>query len=281
MVSKDSLILLAPAKVNLTLNVTGKRADGYHLLHSIIAFTSDFGDEITITPADKFKFTQSGVSRNLPSADKNLIVKTAQALAGQFNQSLLCHIHLNKIIPIGAGLGGGSSDAASVIKGLLKLWDITPAPSELHAFMLSIGADIPVCHHRKTCVMQGIGEGITPLDKIRAFHAVLVYPNEFCSTVDVFKNFDSAFTTPSKRGDLIEMIQNGQNDLTTPAIQKIPTIADILNCLSNEENCIFTRMSGSGSCCFGIFNTAENAKVAAINIKKEKPHWWVRSVTLG
>lgn len=272
--------IIAPAKINLTLNVTGKRDDGYHLLHSIVAFTKDFGDEIEITPADEFRYTQSGMDEHLPKPENNLIVKCAKALSEKYNQSLPFHIHLNKKIPIGAGLGGGSSDTAAVIKALLQLWDITPNTEELQEFMLSLGADVPLCYHSKACIMEGIGEKITPITLDRQLYALLVYPHEFTPTPAVFKDFSGQFSQLKQSNDIWAQIKNGQNDLTESAVKSTPIIEDVLYNLSQLENVLVSRMSGSGSCCFALFDDQTDAEKTSETLQRERPHWWMQPTQL-
>jgi 4-diphosphocytidyl-2-C-methyl-D-erythritol kinase len=273
----------AAAKVNLSLLVTGKRSDGYHLLHSLTTF-ANFGDVITMTPANEFKFTQSSAFKNLPEDDNNLIVRTAHKMAEKFNKPLSCHIHLNKKIPIGAGLGGGSSDVAATVKALIDLWGITPEKEELQNFLLSIGADAPACYYARPCVFEGIGEVITPVSTLPQMHAVLVYPNKFCSTIDVFKKYNGEFSKAPEPPHGVEVwnyLKNNDNDLTQSAIENIPEINDALNVLEKTRDVVLSRMSGSGSCCFGIFETKDQANQAAEKIQKERPNWWVRPVILN
>jgi 4-diphosphocytidyl-2-C-methyl-D-erythritol kinase len=271
----------APAKINLSLLITGKREDGYHLLHSLICF-ANLGDDIIITPADNFKFTQESEFKNLPKSSNNLIVQTAHKMAETFNKPLNCHLHLIKKIPIGAGLGGGSSDVAVTIKALLKFWNITPENDQLQKFSLSIGADVPVCYYAHPCIFEGIGEIITPLPSLPRVHAVLIYPNQFCSTPEVFKNYNGEFSdTPEIPKNIWTYLEQNGNDLTSSAIQNIPAIQDILNILEKTGHCKLSRMSGSGSCCFGIFENENQAKQVAEKIQKERPNWWVRPVILN
>ncbi len=278
--SSSHIKIKAPAKINLTLNVTGKREDGYHLLHSLTYF-SDFGDEITLTPHPKFKFTLESEFKNIPTDNQNLVVQMAQKLASHYNQSLNCHIHLNKRIPSGAGLGGGSSDAAATAKALLKFWNIQPNQNELNALLLELGADIPVCYHAQPCLFSGIGEIIEPLENAPNLYLVLVHPNISTSTIEVFKNLKiSQFHTPiiEENFDILKYILEGRNDLTDAAIEKTPTIKDVLDALTNTKNSMVTRMTGSGSCCFGLYPSKHDADEAAHHIQNVNPSCWVKSV---
>lgn len=281
------LHITAPAKINLFLHVIGKRQDGYHRLQSLTAFSSDFGDEIIISPADEFKFSFDSTSENFPVNENNLIICAANLLAEAVGRKLECHIHLTKKIPIGAGLGGGSSDAAATIKGLLQFWNASLPPEKLENILLTLGADVPSCYHGKACYFEDIGETITPIEDFPTLHAVLVYPNKHCATKNIFEKYDGHFskevTLPEEfktTAPLLKFISAQKNDLTIPAIKNIPEIEDILQHLKNETPCQLARMSGSGSACFALFNTKEEAEEAATNIKKTHQKWWVQSVTL-
>lgn len=271
----------APAKINLTLNVTGKRDDGYHLLHSLTCF-SDFGDDITLTPHNEFKFTVGSEIGEVPINYDNLVVKTAHLLARHYNKPLNCHIHLTKSIPMGAGLGGGSADAAATAKALLQFWDITADVPEINALLLTLGADIPVCYYAKPCIFEGIGEIITPLNNTPNFHAVLVYPSVSSSTPEIFKNYHQAYSkTPVlKEDDYLNFTKNNNNDLTEAAIKITPAIKELLEKLLKTEECLTSKMSGSGSCCFGLYPSEKASQLAAEKIQKERPNWWVRPVIL-
>jgi 4-diphosphocytidyl-2-C-methyl-D-erythritol kinase len=280
--SNQTIEIHAPAKINLTLNVTGKREDGYHLLHSLVYF-ADFGDLITLKPNDTFKFTMESYIEGIPNNDDNLIVKTAKKLAHHYDQNLNCHIHCEKQIPMGAGLGGGSTDAAATAKALFKFWDISPDTEELNKILLSLGADIPVCYHAKPCVFEGIGEIIKPLPNAPELYAVLVHPKQHSSTPTVFKNFEQNFSTKPElknNENILEFIKSYDNDLTSSAVKSLPVIQEALNTISQTKDCLISRMSGSGSCCFGLYETKEKSQRAEEKIKTENPDWWVKSVVL-
>lgn len=282
MASNQTIKIHAPAKINLTLQVTGKREDGYHLLHSLVYF-SDFGDDVTITPHHGFKFTIDSDFADVPTDNNNLVIRTAQKLSTYYELPLDCHIHLNKIIPMGAGLGGGSTDAAATAKALLKFWNITSDKNELSALLLTLGADVPVCYHAQPCCFEGIGDIITPIENAPKLHAVLVYPNEHSSTPEIFKNFDQGFASTqnfSQNNDLLEFIKTSSNDLTSAAIKTTPSIEQVLKQITVTQDCVLSRMSGSGSCCFGLYQTEKSAQAAAKEIQKERPRWWVRPVLL-
>lgn len=279
--------IFAPAKVNLFLHVTDRKQDGYHHLQSLITF-ADFGDSIDIIPADNFSFSISGKTEHISNDGDNLVIKAAKRLSEELNTPLDMALHLSKKTPIGAGLGGGSADAAATIKGLLTYWNKTLPKERLEYILLGLGADVPVCYKNKSCFVEGVGEIITPLPNLPKLHAVLVYPNKCCSTAEIFKNHDLSFSKkidiPKNFSDkkyFYEFLNQQTNDLTNSACQKISEIKDILNQLQQQDGCIIARMSGSGSTCFGIFDTAEKSKKATKIIQQENSNWWVRSALLG
>lgn len=278
--SKNIIKIYAPAKINLTLNVTGKREDGYHLLHSLTCF-SDFGDEVIIEPHPTFKFSMQSDIDDVPTDENNLSVQAAQKLSGMTNKPLNCHIHLDKNIPMGAGLGGGSSDAASTVKALLKFWNIGLDKDTLNNLLLSLGADVPVCYYTKPCFFSGIGEIIEPVNALPNMHLVLIYPNISTSTPAVFQNLNiQNYSSINNHAITLDDIKIGKNDLTDAAIKTTPIIKDVLEEILKTNDCIISRMTGSGSCCFGIYETKAQADKAAQAIQKERPDWWVRPVSI-
>ena len=275
--------IFAPAKINLFLHVTGKRSNGYHELQSLIAF-ANIGDEITISPADTYSLTLKGDAQDLDNDGNNIITKAAEKMGQAFSRELNFTITLQKNIPMGAGLGGGSSDAAATIKAILKFWNVKLPELELNDILLSLGADVPACYVGQPSMMEGIGEIITPLSRFTQTPAILVYPNVHCTTEDVFKSFSAPFTNKTSLPDTSNLhgfITQQKNDLTDTALTLFPEINDALEVIEQQDGCKFSRMSGSGSTCFGLFNTAEESEKAAKKIQKEKPDWWVRPVLLN
>lgn len=284
----------APAKVNLYLHVLSKRDDGYHDLDSLIAFT-DFGDEVTITPDQNpaliingpFAGELSDNEQDLSRASKNIIAKALWALADLVNKEPDFSITLTKNVPLGAGLGGGSADAAALAKLLCELWDIDPNTPEFQGILFRLGADVPPCFHGKACRIQNAGETVSETITLPTMHGVLVHPEEHCSTVEIFKEnkaYSRAINLPSNfenNDALILHLKETTNDLTEAAKKSIPSITNILHTLSEQNGIQLTRMSGSGSACFGIFNSKSDAHNAAQAIKNLHPSWWVQAVTIS
>ena len=265
-------------------NNTGdvKPVDNYHTLQSLIALT-DLTDTIEISPANNFQFT---TAEKIIANDDNLIVKAAKTLSEMTGKELNIAIHLTKNIPIGAGLGGASTDAATTIKGLIKYWDIEE-PQNIQHLLSSLGADVPACYQEKSCYVEGYGEIIHQIKNIPSCHALIVYPNIFCSTANIFKNYPADYSQkidlPSSfatQQDLYTFLKTQQNDLTESARSLHPEISDALKIILKQEDCDIARMSGSGSSCFGLFENKEQSISAAEKIQKERPDWFVRPIIL-
>lgn len=271
---------LAPAKINLALHVTGQRSDGYHLLDSLVCF-ADFGDEITVEPAQTLRLHVTGpMAANVPVGPDNLILKAAAMLGGGQG----ARIGLLKNLPVASGIGGGSADAAATLRGLCALWDL-PLPDG--ADLLALGADIPVCMAGKTTRMGGIGDVLRAVS-MPVLNAVLVNPNVAVPTVQVFEKLaikdNSPMQAPPNLGtfnDWITYLAAQRNDLQNPACQLAPAINQVLAVLENINACQLSRMSGSGATCFGLFPSAAAAKQAAVCLAKDHPDWWVKATQFG
>ena len=287
--------VFAPAKINLTLHVTKKLANGYHALDSLVSF-ADIGDEIEITPSPDFSFEVDGpMAGGLRGRDKdagpqssNLVVKAAWRLAQSAGRSPNVSIRLTKNLPAGAGIGGGSSDAASVIWALCGLWDIPRDAEFVKELLIALGADVPICFEAAPARIKGIGDVFEPVPTLPEMPIVLAYPGKPCSTVDVFRGFDGVFrevvTMPqdfSDQSDVIEFLKRCDNDLTAAALKTVPDIDNVLRELEVQDGCQLSRMSGSGSCCFGIFSNEDMAVQAAISIRDDNPDWWVKAGWIG
>ena len=274
----------APAKINLALHVTGQRADGYHLLDSLVTFT-DFGDELTIEASEKDEFVIGGPFAGLllgQEAGENLVIKARDALrvlaAGRPCPPV--SIHLIKNLPIASGLGGGSSDAAAALRGLNAHWGLALTDAQLIAAGLALGADVPMCLAGKPLRATGIGEEITLLDAFPALDLVLVNPGAGVSTPAIFKTLVKKDNRPmSSKANLAsfhaacEFLSAQHNDLQRPAIALEPVIADCLAALQ-DNGAMLARMSGSGATCFGIFTNAAIAALAAKGIAAGHQGWW-------
>lgn len=288
---KDRLSVFAPAKINLYLHITGKRSDGYHLLDSLVCF-ADIGDMILIEPADHFSFEITGPFANqfseqdrISSIDSdNLVVKAARHLAQICGQSLNIKITLEKNLPLASGIGGGSSDAASTLWGLQELWGLSRHEDYLLPLMTNLGADVPVCLYCRPTLMRGIGEDLTPVHNIGEFPILLVNPMIDCPTDNIFLHHDGHFKTKidalpdsDTPDDWLSFLSETQNDLYHPALHNVPDIENVIRTIQIQNNCLLSRMSGSGATCFGLFKTEEDVQKAKDLILKDNPDWWVET----
>ncbi|MCV6823223.1 4-(cytidine 5'-diphospho)-2-C-methyl-D-erythritol kinase [Halocynthiibacter sp. SDUM655004] len=267
--------MLAPAKINLSLHVTGKRSDGYHLLDSLVVF-ADVGDQIDVQPADNISLRIAGPEAGgLEAEADNLVLRAARLMQ---NKGQGAAITLTKNLPVSSGIGGGSSDAATTISALAGLWECSlPRPEDV----VGLGADVPVCLAQRPARMTGIGEGVEPVADLPDMAVVLVNPRVSVSTPAVFaaleRRENSAMDyVPSGMGysAFCEWLAAQRNDLEAPACSLVPEINDVLAALEGAD---FARMSGSGATCFGLFETLEQASAAAQSISAAKPDWWVKA----
>ncbi len=277
------IIVSAPAKINLSLHITGKRADGYHLLESLVAFT-EYGDVVEASAADELSLEIIGeFAGDLASfpQQENLVWKAAIALRGLIKKPMGAKITLSKNLPIASGIGGGSADAAATIKALAKLWGISHIPDET---ALALGSDVPVCLYAKPAIMRGVGEQITPAILPAQKYIVLVNPKIPMATAEVFSSLrggvaDAAIqfvdsfwiASASPRND---EIGEWRNDLQPAAIKLLPVIGEIIAAIATTTGCTAASMSGSGATCFGLYENKENADKAAQEIKTKYPHFW-------
>jgi len=277
----------APAKVNLTLRVIGRRADGYHEIESLVAFAG-VGDALTFTPGNALALSVGGPTAAAAGeiAD-NLVLKAARALAERVERLKLGRFKLSKRLPVAAGLGGGSADAAAALRLLARANGLAPDDPRLMQAARATGADVPVCLDPRPRFMRGIGDVLSdPLDLPR-LSAVLLNPGVAVATKDVFTTLaapaarqtaPAAFSTGAAA--LTAEIARGRNDLEGPAIALEPAIAEALSVLRNLSGCWLARMSGSGATCFGLFDSMGAARDAARQLQVGYPAWWVRATAL-
>ncbi len=287
----------ARAKINLTLDVLGKRADGYHELISLVVFAKDFGDTLTLTPGARFELSLSGP--RAAAVDGPNLVETANARFAERlgTTPLTGSFHLDKHIPVAAGLGGGSADAAAALRALMR---INPQhglnKEQIDALARTIGADVPACLRQRPLVMAGVGERIALLNADVALPAVLVNPGVPLSTRLVFETLNAVPLAPgaeeSARREinpaqcqdaeaLRSFVLAGRNDLEPPARRLSPVIGDVIAALRQTAGCWLARLSGSGPTCFGLYGSADEANAAADALAASHRGWWVRATTLG
>ena len=265
------ITIVAPAKINLFFRICGKTDAGYHLLDSAIAFTR-FGDHLTIEPAKDDRLTIIGeFAVGLDSADNNLVMTVLRGFRAAGGVIGGLSITLEKNIPVGAGLGGGSADAAAFLRVVNALSSMPLGKDALYHLAASLGADVPVCLAGGCQRIAGIGETMTPIDLDFAGAMLLVNPRIPLSTKEVFTRFTgpiSGFAGSISNLDAAGMVGLG-NDLTATAVELAPTIKSCLDHLAESKGAIATAMSGSGASCFALFDHIENAKNAATEFKND------------
>jgi 4-diphosphocytidyl-2-C-methyl-D-erythritol kinase len=272
----------APAKVNLSLHVTGQRSDGYHLLDSLVVFCG-IGDRITVEHSAAARFTLTGpFAAQIPDGGDNLVMQAVQA----FGMGQPFAITLEKNLPVASGLGGGSSDAAATIRAIRRLADHATSRdpgSDADAEFLALGSDVPVCLKAAPMRLGGIGDILRPPPPLPEVHIVLVNPGVQMSTPSVFAALQSKTNAPMPdtlpawpdAAALAQWLTHQRNDLEPPARLVAPQIGDVLAALSSLSRCLMARMSGSGATCFGLFATATQADTAASQLITDHPDWWV------
>ncbi len=272
----------APAKINLALHVTGQRADGYHLLESLVVFTQA-GDLIEISDAESDGFVISGPFADvLKEADpaSNLVLKARdllRAVAGIGATPVFIHLHKN--LPVASGIGGGSADAAATLRGLCRHWAVAPDRSALVEIGLQLGADVPMCLASRPLIARGIGEDIEIIEDMPTLHLVLVNPLKGVSTPEVFRHLANKNNPPlMQRGseDWLSFIAQSRNDLEPPARTRLAEIGEA-SALLTRTGAALVRMSGSGATCFGLYATAEDAQSAAVFLRQQRPGWYVQA----
>lgn len=269
----------APAKVNLTLHVTGRRADGYHLLDSLVVFAG-VGDRVSASLADEASLVVTGpMAAGLSGEGDNLVLRAARLMG------VAARIGLEKVLPVSSGIGGGSADAAATLRLLARLSGrALPGAAEV----LALGADVPVCLQGRAVRMTGIGEGLGAVPALPEAWLVLVNPGVGVSTPAVFKALARADNAPMPRevpkmrsaAELAAFLSMQRNDLEAPAMALQPVIGRVKAALSAQPGCRVARMSGSGATCFGLFDDPLAAHAAARTIRAAEPAWWVADAPL-
>lgn len=281
---------LARAKVNLALHVTGRRADGYHLLDSLVAFPA-VGDRVSVTAADDFSLTVTGegaAALASTPAEDNLVLKAARgmaAIAGSRAEPVA--VTLEKILPVAAGVGGGSADAGATIRLVARLWSVDLSDPRVAALALALGADVPMCVASRPLRAEGIGEAITPVALPGALGILLANPRVPVPTPAVFRalahrdNPPLPGLPPEEPAGLIAYLATVRNDLQAAAVAVEPAIARVISALEGLPRARLARMSGSGATCFALFDTEAAALAASERLAADQPGWWVRAASLS
>ena len=287
-----TLATRAPAKINLSLHVRGRRADGYHELESLVCFAGG-GDELTLAPGDALSLSVMGPTAAAAGpSDDNLVLRAARELASRKSGLRMGAFHLVKKLPVATGVGGGSSDAAAALRLLAQANDLPLDNPDLIEAARRTGSDVPVCVEGRARMMRGAGETLGPTIELPSAFTVLVNPGVPVETRRVFgelglKPGDALRNDPhpepiglSSFDALIDLLAATCNDLQPPARRVAPVIEDVISALSATNGCRLARMSGSGATCFGLYTDCDAAARAAEMIRASAPGWWVKSAAL-
>lgn len=282
-----TLLEKAPAKINLTLRVLGRRADGYHELESLVAF-ADVADRLTLYPDrdETLEIVGPFAGKSGPVVD-NLVLKSLAAARARITGLKGGRFLLEKNIPVAAGLGGGSADAAAALRLIARANDLALDDPRLTSAALTVGADVPVCLKSQSLVMRGVGEVLSEPIDLPPLPAVLVNPGVPLATRDVFSKFaggpggSDIADVPKEFGSLIEFLKQHDNDLTSAACACAAVVEETLAALRALPDVRFVRMSGSGPTCFALFASRSAAAAAAQKLRDGQKNWWVESATIG
>lgn len=281
----------APAKLNLALHVTGRRPDGYHSLESLVAF-AEVGDELEAHPASKDSLSITGPFAKAlgESNGTNLVSRALVAFRARWPDTLPpgLALILRKNLPIAAGLGGGSADAAAALRLFARLSTETIAFAELMELATSLGADVPMCLHSRPAEVRGLGEIVLPLRAFPDCHVVLINPLVPVATAEIFRRLEhrdnpglpllvDPLTRPAQLG---LYLSETRNDLEAPAVTIAPVIEELTARLRQVDGCILARMSGSGATVFGLFGSSKQAHQAAHDLREKWPGYWVAASPL-
>ncbi|KCZ83072.1 4-diphosphocytidyl-2-C-methyl-D-erythritol kinase [Hyphomonas adhaerens MHS-3] len=291
----DDYSALAPAKVNLFLHVGPVQPNGRHPLDSLVMFAGEAAaDRLSVMISDDLSMTLTGPGMTNPDhigpVDDNLVLRAARALQAETGSTQGAAFTLEKHLPIAAGIGGGSADAAAALRLLTDLWGTDTAAA--HKIAPALGGDVPVALQGHTALMQGEGERIRRAPDLPRVPALLVNPGLACPTGPVFRAYDAAgggagfrefgAVPPFERvWDLVHWLGNQRNDLQAPAIAAVPEIAGVLDTLQALPDVLLARMSGSGATCFALFDTEDAARRAEAQLSADRPDWWIRATSLG
>jgi 4-diphosphocytidyl-2-C-methyl-D-erythritol kinase len=282
----------APAKVNLTLRILGRRADGYHELESLVAFAG-CGDRLTLQTGPRLELAVSGPTAGQSGAiTDNLVLRAAHALAMQIPGLVVGRFDLTKELPAGAGLGGGSADAAAALRLLAQANDLALDDARIVAAARATGADVPVCLDPRPRMMRGIGDSLSEPVALPELGILIVHPGIGMPTPPVFAALGlrrgekrpagpACVAVPGERDALLRWLAVERNDLEPPAISIAPAIAEVLRVIAALPGCRLARMSGSGSACFGLFDTTDAATAALHSLVPVRTDWWARASSIG
>lgn len=269
----------APAKINLALHVRARRADGYHELETLFAFVAH-GDVLTLAPGPLSLAIAGPFAAGLSGEGDNLVLRAARAFAAAFALPEAGAFTLDKRLPVAAGIGGGSADAAAALRALARARHIAPDDPHLFEIAAALGSDVPACLFGCAALGTGRGDHLRPIDSPTGMSALLVNPGVAVSTAAVFDAWDGIDRGPMPDGDALTLALAGRNDLEAPARRLAPVIDDVLSLLGDDSP-ILARMSGSGATCFALYESDSARTAAAARIRAARPGWWCLETTLA
>ncbi len=267
-----TIVERAPAKINLALHVRARRPDGYHEIETLFAFLRD-GDTVAVEEADEDSFSVTGpFAEGLSSESNNLVLAARDAFAAAFGPLPRLAITLDKHLPIASGIGGGSADAAAILRALAQPRPADPA--RLFEVALELGSDVPACLLGRAAFGGGRGEQLTSVEGLAGIPVLLVNPGVAVSTGAVFAGWDQVDRGPLAKGDPLTAALEGRNDLEAPALMIAPAIRDALDMLAVQPGVALSRMSGSGATCFALFDSDAARSAACAVVAASHPDWW-------
>jgi 4-diphosphocytidyl-2-C-methyl-D-erythritol kinase len=286
------VVVRANAKVNLYLHILGRRPDGFHRLDSLVVFAAAH-DRIEVSADRGLTLEIEGpfadaLRRADAAGERNSVGRAARALAAAAGRTPEARIRLFKNLPIDAGLGGGSADAAAALRALVECWQLDRRILDDAGLALSLGADVPVCLHGRSAFVGGIGESIVPSPALPTFALLLAFPATGASTAEVFRGLEPPYGSdgrfsmpPPTADDLARILSSRRNDLTESTVGLVPDVAPALAAVAALPACRLARMTGSGTTIFGIFDDAPTAARAADDLRRQHGRWWVWSGELA
>lgn len=264
--------------MNLALHVRRRRDDGYHELETLFAFVAD-GDTVTLDEGEGFA-VNGPFAGALAGEGDNLVTRAAVRFAASFGGELAGRVTLTKRLPVASGLGGGSADAAAMLRLLARREGIALEDARLFDCADALGSDVPACLYNRTAIGRGRGEQLEPIVGAPGTPVLLVNPGVGVSTAQVFGGWDGIDRGPLDQGDLLAVARVGRNDLELPALAVAPAIGEVLALLSVQPGVALARMSGSGATCFALFDDVAARQAAADAVKTAKPGWWCLETVL-
>ena len=278
----------APAKINLTLEILGRRADGYHELASLVVF-AEAGDRLWAALGEGLRLDVEGPFARSLSSEDNLVLKAAKLLQEKAGVSTGAALKLEKNLPVASGIGGGSADAAAALRALNRLWALGLSGDELAGIGTELGADVPVCIESRSAFMTGIGERLSPVTLPEGLHLLLVNCRAPLATGDVFKALGAGAYDGRRQEapepfdtfrEFADWLAEHDNDLQVPAVSLLPELEDVLGAIRVQPGCHLARMSGSGATCFGLFDDTGRLEKAVARLADARPNWWCRAASV-